>query len=88
MTQSAWDFEREDAQFVTHETIVGKVFARLRYGSEVGFPVKPKCWSCGVLEGQYHVPGLCDVERCPRCGGQRRCCDCHAAEKKTKAAED
>lgn len=34
-----------------------------------------KCGSCGVGPGSRHVYG-CDIERCPRCGGQWVACDC------------
>ncbi len=33
------------------------------------------CHDCGIKHGGLHHPG-CDVERCPRCGGQLIFCDC------------
>lgn len=33
------------------------------------------CHDCKAPHGEYHHLG-CDVERCPRCGGQLISCDC------------
>lgn len=34
-----------------------------------------RCHDCGADEGGYHHPG-CDMEKCPRCGGQLTGCGC------------
>lgn len=73
-----WPAKIEDAQNQPTYTINGSEYQRIRYGNESDdwgadkFP----CHDCGVIKGQYHVPYLCDVERCPVCDEQVIGCDC------------
>lgn len=35
-----------------------------------------RCHDCGAKNNQLHHPG-CDMELCPKCGGQAISCDCN-----------
>ena len=55
--------------------------ARIRHGSEKE-PVMREgdpCGDCLAPWGALHHPG-CDLEECPRCGGQAITCGCAAAD--------
>jgi hypothetical protein len=61
----------------------GKRYRRIRYGKEPvpeDFRTKWQeiitrpCHDCEVILGELHLSG-CDMERCPRCARQYRCCE-------------
>jgi hypothetical protein len=82
-----WPQRVEEAQQQTTYLIAGKRYARIPYGAEVedwGADKQP-CHDCAVTKGQFHVPG-CDIERCPRCGGQAISCACPFMEEEALEA--
>lgn len=64
------------AQFSTY-IINGEEYPRVIFGDETPgwFGQTEPCHDCGILKGQYHVPG-CDVEQCSGCLCQSIDCYC------------
>ena len=61
-----------------------KAYEPVRYGDEEddwGGRSGRNCHDCNCPPGAYHHVG-CDVERCPRCGGQVISCDCEQLEER------
>jgi hypothetical protein len=78
-----WRAQSEKSVFLS-----GKKYKRIRYGKEPMWKDTPEefkslwaevvtrpCHDCGVIQGELHLDD-CDMEHCPRCGGQFFCCEC------------
>lgn len=73
-----WPAKIEEAQLKPSYVMNREEHPRIRYGYEAedwGADSGP-CHDCAVVKGQYHVPFVCDVERCPACGEQVIGCGC------------
>ena len=64
-----WPEKLAAAQKDTEYQIGDKVYPRIPNDSDT------ICHDCAAIQGEYHVPG-CDVEQCPKCGGQSISCGC------------
>lgn len=64
-----------------HPTVIinGSRFVRIRYGDpndlHPEFADQQECPDCACKRGMIHH-WMCDMERCPNCGGQLLSCDC------------
>jgi hypothetical protein len=68
-----------DSQFIISYRIDGKDYTRIRWRARSPDPEYRNCHDCGVIPGQLHTPD-CDMEECPKCGGQWITCECVAEE--------
>jgi hypothetical protein len=73
--EQKWERKKAEAQERQTLRIEGKVYARIRWGSENSPEAEYPCGDCGVEICQLHVL-FCDMEECPKCGGQLLSCDC------------
>lgn len=80
-----WPQRIREAQHATYYELADGDYDRLRFGEEPqnlnAFPAyaESPCHDCAVVKGPFHVPD-CDVEECPRCGGQMITCGCELGE--------
>ena len=61
-------------------TIEGRKYPRIRFGKEAlalgGIMMSSDCSDCHVTIGALHHLN-CDIEECPKCGGQFLSCNCN-----------
>ena len=76
-----WPEKIAEAQATAHYRMAGVDYVRVPYGSEQADwgAEQRACGDCCVIRGEVHVPG-CDIEECPKCGGQALTCPCGAED--------
>lgn len=65
-----WPQKLKEAQKEKTFEIDGVTYRRIPHDGEYG-----NCHDCSAKKGELHVVG-CDMERCPKCGGQSISCEC------------
>lgn len=73
--ESRWQGEKKPKVVPRMFVINGVEHDRVPYGEGEDDLDFPTCDDCGVRRGKLHLLG-CDLEPCPRCGGQAITCDC------------
>lgn len=71
--------EIAESQLFTSFSVKGEVYKRIKFGEERSNSYALKqthCGDCLVKKGYYHTLG-CDLEICPKCGGQAISCSCN-----------
>ena len=74
--------EEYNTNYKENYLILGELYRPIFYGEEEDCwgdyeDEENTCGDCGCHLGEQHLPN-CDIERCPRCGGQMLSCDCGA----------